>query len=126
MLLRYFTRGDIALIVVLLILSVGGFTGVHHYTVEGKHVIVEVDGQRVLELSLDRNVTKSVKGPLGETVIVVENRTARIAESPCTHRYCVRMGSLRHSGEIAVCVPNRVVVTITGDGEKESFDGVTQ
>ena len=126
MFFRYFTRSDIALIAGLLILSVASLSGVRYYSFNGKHAVVEVEGRRVLELSLDRDVTTTVAGPLGETVIIVENGTVRIENSPCPAHYCVRMGSLEHRGEIAVCVPNRVVVTIRGGNEYESFDGITQ
>ncbi len=126
MVFRYFTRGDIFLIAVLLLLSVVGFAVVSHYSFTGKHAVVEVDGSRVLELSLNQDVTTTVTGPLGETVIIVEGGSAQIADSPCPNHYCVRMGRIRHRGEIAVCVPNRVIVTITGGSDRDSFDGVTQ
>ena len=126
MILRYFKRGDITLIAVLLVLSIVSLAGVRHYSLNGRHAVVEVNGRRVLELSLDRDVTTTVAGPLGETVIIVEDGTVRIADSPCPYHYCVNMGRLRHRGEIAVCVPNRVVVTISGGDDHDSFDGVTQ
>lgn len=125
-LLKYFTKGDIILIVVLVILSVASIAGIRNFLNGGKHVVVEVDGRHVMELSVDSNVTETVKGPLGETVIVVENGTARITDSPCPHKYCIRMGSISRRSEIIVCVPNRVFLTIRGGGEEESFDGVTQ
>jgi len=126
MVLRYFTAGDIVLIVGILLCSAVGFFSVQDLGIAGKHVVVEVDGRRVLEIPLDRDAVQSVRGPLGETVIVVENGVARIAASPCPLHYCERMGSIKHRGEIIVCVPNRVVVSIRGGGGKESFDGVTQ
>ena len=122
-LLRYLTKGDIILIVILSVASIAGIRNFHN---GGKHVVVEVDGRHVMELSLGSNVTETVKGPLGETVIVVENGTARITDSPCPHKYCIRMGSISRRSEIIVCVPNRVFLTIRGGGEEESFDGVTQ
>ena len=126
MILRYFTRGDIALIAGFLVLTIAGFAAIRHHSFSGKHAVVDVDGRSVLELSLEKDVTTTVTGPLGETVIIVENGTVRIADSPCPHHHCIRMGRLEHSGEIAVCVPNRVVVTIRGGREHDSFDGVTQ
>jgi len=126
MFLRYFTRADAILVALLLILSLVSFASVRHFTRNGKHVVVEVEGRRILELSFDKNVTETVTGPLGKTVIVIENGAVWIQDSPCPNRYCVRMGKLRHRGEIAVCVPNRVVVTIRGGDETESFDSVTQ
>ena len=124
--LKYFTKGDILLIAVLVFFSVAGIGGVRNFYGGNSHVVVEVDGRHVLELSLDTNVTKTVEGPLGKTVIVIEDGTARVIESHCPHHYCVRMGRISRSGEIIICVPNRVMVTIRGGNEEESFDGVTQ
>ena len=124
-LLKYVTKGDILLIVVLSVLSVVSIAGVRTLYPKGKHVVVEVDGRRVMELSLDTDVTKTVNGPLGETVIVIENVTARIIQSPCPHHYCIRMGRISYRGEIAVCVPNRVFVSIRGGNEEDVFEGVT-
>ncbi|MFC1692871.1 NusG domain II-containing protein [Candidatus Latescibacterota bacterium] len=126
MIFKYFTRSDIVLITVLLALSISGFAAIRHYGGIGKHAVVEVDGTRVLELSLERNVTTEVDGLLGETVIVVGEGSVRIEDSPCPGKHCIRMGRLSHGGQIAVCVPNRIVVYITGGSENDSYDGVTQ
>lgn len=123
---KYFTKGDILLIVVLVFLSVASVAGVRNLYSGGRHAVVEVDGRHVLELSLDTYITETVKGPLGETVIVIKDGTARIIDSPCPHRYCIRMGRISHIGEIVVCVPNRVFLKISGGNEDESYDGVTQ
>jgi len=121
---RYWTKGDIIIVAVLLFLSVASIAGVRTFYNGNRHVVVEVDGRHVLELSLDMNVTKNVDGPLGTTVVVIEKGTARIAESPCPNHTCIHMGRISRRGEIIVCVPNRVVVTISGGSDKDSFDGV--
>jgi hypothetical protein len=125
-LLRYLTKGDIILIVILVILSGASIAGIRNFYHGGKHVVIEVDGRHVMELPLDSNVTETLKGPLGETVIAVENGTVKIVESPCPHKYCIRMGSINRRSEIIVCVPNRVFITIRGGSKEESIDGVTQ
>ena len=125
-LLKYFTKGDIVLVVSLFLLSVASLAGVRNLYKSGKNVVVEVEGRHVLELSLDKNVTKSVEGPLGETIVVIEKGKANVIESPCPHKYCIRMGQISRRGEVIICVPNRVVVKIHGGSEEESFDGVTQ
>ena len=124
--LKYFTKGDILLVATLFFLSAASVASIRTLYGGGKHVVVEVDGSHVLELSLDENVTKTVTGPLGETVIAIENGKARVTESACPHHYCVRMGQISQRGEVIICVPNRVVVKIQGGCEEDSYDGVTQ
>lgn len=126
MIRQYYTRGDVILVLVLSFAAIVSFAGVHVISGGGKHVVVEVDGRRVLELSLDRNVTTSVIGPLGETVIEVENGRVHVTDSPCLDGYCKRMGYISRRGEVIVCAPNHVMVFIRGGSEKDSLDGVTQ
>ena len=78
-----------------------------------------------MELSLDADVTETVNGPHGATVFRIEDGTARVISSACPYHYCIHMGRIRRKGEIIVCVPNRVVLSITGGNENE-LDGVTQ
>jgi len=126
MILRYATRGDIVLVVVLLLLSAAGFAGVNRFGFSGKHVVVEVDGVKVLELSLEQEAREVVTGPVGETVVVIENGSVRVEKSDCPNHYCERMGPISRRGELVVCVPNRVVVSIRGGSESNALDGVTQ
>jgi hypothetical protein len=133
---RYITRGDAALIAALTVISLAGFGSARLAGFSGNHAVVEVEGRRVLELPLDRDVASSVDGPLGETVIEVRDRAVSITRSPCPRGYCMHMGRIRYPGEILVCVPNRVCVRIRGNGERKrflvpakrqrSFDGVTE
>ena len=80
---KYITKADISLIVILTALSLVSFGGMRHMDFSNGHAVVEVDGKRVLELPLDRNVQTKVTGPLGVTEIAIEDRTVRVASSPC-------------------------------------------
>ncbi len=93
----------------------------------GEESVVRVTGdggfERVLGLTVDDTLT--VAGPLGDTVIEVRGGEARVVSSPCPQKLCVKMGSAGEPGESAVCVPNRVVVTVVG-GAMPSTDAVTR
>lgn len=124
---RFFTRGDIILTGTLTLLALASFGGVRLADFSGTHVVVTVDGSRVLELPLDRDARMPVRGPLGDTVIRVEDGFARIEDSPCPDKLCMHMGRIRRVGETLICVPNRVCVTIRGNGGgKQQFDGVSE
>lgn len=51
----------------------------------------------------------------GHNVIVLEGRTARVASADCRDQVCVRTGTLTHAGQVAVCLPNRVVLKLVGE-----------
>lgn len=46
--------------------------------------------------------------------IEIEGQTVRFSESTCPDQVCVRTGTLTRAGQTAVCLPNRVIVRITG------------
>ena len=123
---RYFTRGDIVLIVLLTLISAGSMAFTSILAPGGKHAVVEVDGRKVLELPLDKDVHTSVTGPMGETYIEIHDGAVGVTESPCPHHYCVEMGTIHRRGELIACVPNRVIISIVNGDESESIDGVSQ
>jgi hypothetical protein len=124
--LRFVKPGDIVLGGVLLAAAgVLGFGTGSRYAGE-KHVVVEVSGERVMELSLDSDVTRTVRGPLGDTVIKIEGGTVRVIDSACPNDLCIKMGSISSAGDAVVCVPNHVIVTIRGGKSDEELDGVTK
>ena len=65
-------------------------------------------------LDLAHNQRISVPGPLGTTLIAVENRRTRVVSDPGIHQYCVRQGWLTRPGEIAICAPNQVSLQVQG------------
>ncbi len=78
----------------------------------GGALVVRSKGAVISELSLLRNRTLAIDGPLGTTVVEVKNQRARIARDPSPKQYCVRQGWLQHAGEIALCLPNQVSIEI--------------
>ena len=44
--------------------------------------------------------------------VEVRERRVRFNDSPCVGRLCVHTGWLDHSGEVAACLPNGVVVEV--------------
>ena len=92
----------------------------------GEGALVRVAGDAGSRVApLDQNATFILKGPLGETVVAVQDGAARIIASPCPHKVCVGMGAVSGAGQAVVCVPNRVVVTIEGSAPA-STDAVTR
>jgi len=115
------------LVAALTVVSLAGFGRARLAGFSGNHAVVEAGGRRVLELPLDRDDTVTVDGPAGKTTIEVKDRAVSITDSPCPRGFCMHMGKIRHPGEILVCVPNRVCVSIKGNGRKDrTFDGISE
>lgn len=80
----------------------------------GTTLIIRSGGKVVAETDLARNRDFEIEGPLGTTVVSVENRRVRIAKDPSPRQYCVKQGWLSHAGEAALCLPNQVSVELSG------------
>ncbi len=65
-------------------------------------------------VSLDRDTVFTVEGRLGGVRVEVLEGSARVADSPCPGRYCVRQGWIGSPGETAVCAPSAVWLRIEG------------
>jgi len=51
---------------------------------------------------------------VNEVSIEIDGARARVAASPCRDQICVRAGWIERSGEMAVCLPQRVIVEMRG------------
>ncbi len=111
----FFRFYDIMLIVALLF-TCGVF--VFMPKSKGNEVEIRVDGEVVVTLPLDTDTKYSVEG------VTVRVRDGKVwtEKSDCTDKTCVNTGVLENEGDTAVCLPNKVAVTVKGERET---DGVT-
>jgi hypothetical protein len=107
------TWGDRALVVLLAAASLAGIA-LAGPSPAATTATVRVDGRVAARLPLAADRRLAVRGPLGETEIVVERGAARIVASPCRRKVCVGMGRAARRGDLLVCVPNHVVVEVDG------------
>jgi len=82
------------------------------------------DSEWVFPLNADETVV--VQGPLGNTVVRIENNGVYVESSPCQNQTCVAAGILRRHGNWAVCLPNNVFVMIEGADEENDVDAIVR
>lgn len=105
--------GDIiialAVAAVAVVLLVTAASGVSH----GLTAVVLVDGVETHRVNLDR-IDGHQDIVLEDLDVVIEVEHGRIAfkSSSCLDKTCVNTGWLDNPGDVAVCLPNRVVVKV--------------
>ena len=84
----------------------------------GNTVTVTVDGKPVASypLSEEREVRLEGFGG-GENLLVIRDGTACIAEADCKDRLCARHAPVSRVGDVIVCLPHRLTVTVEGAGD---------
>ena len=58
--------------------------------------------------------TINVSGPLGDTIIRIQENRAWVESSPCDNQTCVAAGNVFRNGQWAACLPNNVLLMIEG------------
>jgi hypothetical protein len=85
--------------------------------------LITAHGAPVQRVALAEDAALEVRGRLGPSLLEVRGGRVRFVDSPCVARYCVHAGWLSRTGQVAACLPNGVVLEVTG-GERE-FDAVS-
>jgi hypothetical protein len=112
------TRLDRLIIAALLALCVLAFV-VLGLRSPGQSVQVRQKQGTVFTAPLSQDRSVELQGPLGVTRLEIMNGKARIVSSPCPYKVCIGMGEIHREGEIVACVPNRLLVQVTGQQRAE-------
>ncbi len=120
------TLGDGILLCSIIFFALLLFALMPHWMLAGgKGLEIRAGDKIVGRYSLSNHRLVKVQGRLGMTSVLIDNGRARIQSSPCPHKICCRMGDIGSEGGLLVCVPNEVLVTISGE-PVEDLDAVSR
>lgn len=110
--------GDFVIIGVVLVLA-AALAAVLVAGTQGDLLYAEVwqDNALVERIALTDETDRTIDLD-GHNVIVLSGKTARMASADCRDQVCVRTGTLTRAGQVAVCLPNRVVLKIVGETDE--------
>lgn len=116
----FIKKADILLAVFLLIAGFGSMFLLQREAPEDALVSVTVDGKLLVELPLDKNVEYEVKTEYGRNLIVIDNGSVEVSEADCHGKDCVKFGKINSQGQLIMCLPHRLLITIKGGGDVDS------
>lgn len=67
----------------------------------------------------------TVSDDAGFNVFVIDDGAVRMVSSDCGGGDCLRMSPARRAGDIIVCLPHRLLLRMTGAGERKDLDVVS-
>lgn len=115
-------RNDVIFIAVLLaVVTVAGLA-FFFLREEGASVRVEVDGEVIgtYSLSIDREIEiLTGEDKTQRNLLVIRDGKASVTEASCPDGICAAHRSISRVGESIVCLPHRVVITVTGEDAKQ-------
>jgi hypothetical protein len=103
------------IVVVLLALALTGFSAFVVYVKPRNTVRVVINGSgREWVFPLDADETVTVPGPLGNTIVRIQDNQTWVESSPCTNQFCVAAGLVHQQGDWVACLPNNVFLMVEG------------
>ena len=123
---RRFGKNDIIFISFLILFCIGICIAVYKGgSVEGSTITITVDGDVYGTYSLLEEQTITVGE--GDTINIVEIKDgeAFMVEASCPDQLCVDQNEISYDKESIICLPNKVVITVTSDQESD-LDGIVR
>ena len=111
--------GDIVVIALLLVLSLIIFlTSLPSKSTPAATVVVSVDGEIYGRYSIDKDREITVESRGHVNIIEINGGAVRVKSADCPDRTCVSQGWISKGGEVIVCLPARLTVTLEGGQEQ--------
>ena len=102
---------DIGIVAVILIICAAAILLMSDRE-SGQWAVVTVDTVEVARYDLGVNGVYELNG--GSNVLVIENHRASVVEADCPDKLCIHQGQIWGAGQMIVCLPNKLMVTIEG------------
>lgn len=124
MLKGFVRKADIILFVILISFGIASSVWLSMTSHSGEKAIVKVDGKMYGAYSLSEDKTIAVKQGNKLNVIKIKHGSVTMSEASCDNQVCVKHKSISRTGESIICLPNKVVVSISGKGAN-SYDSIS-
>ncbi len=113
--IKFFKKGDIAVIAVIAVASLIIMLFMRLAN-DNLQAVITVDGKVVQTVDLssvkEKITIRSETNP--KVIIEAENGEIYFAYAECEDRLCVNSGRLKDGGDTAVCLPAKTVITVNG------------
>lgn len=123
------TKYDKILVVSVLLISVISIFYISNSTVNynENYVDIYVDGKIYKKYTLDEIINEVIvlETEYGKNVIEIKNNSVNMIESTCSDKICTKQKPINKAGELIVCLPNRVVVEISGTKLENKIDTIS-
>ena len=114
-------RNDVIFIVALLLIVMLAGLAIYVLRGEGNAVTVTVDGKPLATYSLSEDRTVEIRtGKDGEelNLLIIKDGKAYVETATCPDGICAAHKPISRDGESIVCLPHKVVITVTTGGEE--------
>lgn len=118
-------RADVILSLLLLVASAAGFllSADNHTTAHS--ITVSKAGHPIFSAAINTLPRQSaIRVDDGEIILLRDGNTIRVIESPCPDKLCVHHQPISKDGESIICLPEQIVITVSGGVKEQSYDAI--
>jgi hypothetical protein len=108
--------GDVAVVMIAAALVASSFALTYAPASGALLLVVSQAGEAARYFPLDEDRKVEIAGPAGLTEVEIHRGRARCLRSPGSQGICERAGWLERDGDMAVSLPNRLVLQLQGSG----------
>ncbi len=125
--MKVLTKGDKILIVSIVIFSILSLIYIKNFafTNEENYISIQVDGEEIKKVIFDKKLigkTMPIETEFGYNLIEIGDQKVRVIDADCPDKLDVKQGYISKSGEVIVCLPNKLVIEIKGIGDDVDID----
>ena len=118
-------KGDkiIGIILLILVVITLGATSIYKSAIKGSEniAIIKREGAVLKTIDLNKVVEPqefTIKADKGRyNIISVKHNSISIKDANCPHKECVKSGSISEPGDMIVCLPYKLIITIEGQSD---------
>lgn len=114
-------KADILLIVAALCIAATIWGILFLFPQQGNTVVIRLGNSVYGTYSLTQNSVITIDQEGVHNIVCIEDAQVYMKESNCAGQQCIAQGKISHSGESIVCLPNQIIIEITGE---EGYDAV--
>lgn len=119
---KRFGKNDVIFIGLMLVFCIAVCVGVYKGgAVKGSYITITVDGQVYGTYSLLEEQTVTIGEGAHINIIDIKEGKAYMTSASCPDQLCVHQNEISYNKQSIICLPNKVVVTVTSD-EESSVD----
>lgn len=117
---RRFGKNDVIFIGLMAIFCIAVCVAVYKGgSVEGSSITITIDGEEYGTYSLLEEQTITIEENGNSNIIEIKGGKAYMVEASCPDQLCVDQNEICFDKESIICLPNKVVVSVTSDAESD-------
>ena len=118
-------RYDLLLLTLLLLAAAGAWFLLRHPAGQGGWVVITQNGLETGRYPLSQDRTVLIGEENGDyNLLEIKDGAVAVTDANCGDHTCVRTGAVSRSGQSIICLPHKVVVTVSG-GAADGVDAVS-